>query len=171
VFARRVGRWPERIGDVGVVKDTAIHDLDLVRYLFEQDPQSIYAQMGSLNHQFEDYAQIMLGFGGIQTAFIEANWLTPRKTRHLTVTCENAQVTLNFLTQRVLIEDAYGRRDASPTWEEPLKLELMDFVKSTIEDHEPAITGIDGLKALILAELAITSAHKNDVMVISHDLL
>ncbi|RLI36369.1 hypothetical protein DRO66_05765, partial [Candidatus Bathyarchaeota archaeon] len=29
-FARRVGRWPERIGDVGVVKDTAIHDLDIM---------------------------------------------------------------------------------------------------------------------------------------------
>ena len=31
-FAKRVGRWPERVGDVGVVKDSAIHDLDSVSY-------------------------------------------------------------------------------------------------------------------------------------------
>ncbi len=30
---RRVARWPIRIGDVGVVKDTAIHDIDAMRYL------------------------------------------------------------------------------------------------------------------------------------------
>ncbi|MEM3040854.1 MAG: Gfo/Idh/MocA family oxidoreductase, partial [Nitrososphaerota archaeon] len=36
VFARRVGRWPERVGDVGVIKDSAIHDLDLMRYLFNE---------------------------------------------------------------------------------------------------------------------------------------
>jgi UDP-N-acetylglucosamine 3-dehydrogenase len=171
VFARRVGRWPVRIGDVGVVKDTAIHDLDIVRYVFEQDPQSIYAQMGSLGHRFEDYAQIMLGFDGIQTAFIEANWLTPRKIRFLTVTCENAQITLNYLTQKVLIEDVYGSRDVSPRWEEPLKLELKNYVNCVIEGHEPAITGIDGLKALTLAELAIKSAHENNVILLPHDLL
>jgi len=170
-FARRVGRWPMRIGDVGVVKDTAIHDLDIVRYMFGQDPQSIYAQIGSLGHRFEDYAQIMLGFGGIQTAFIEANWLTPRKVRFLTVTCENAQITLNYLTQQVLIEDVYGSRDVSPSWEEPLKLELTNFVKSVIEDRKPAITGVDGLKALTLAELAIKSAHDNNVILLSHNLL
>ncbi|MCX8171837.1 MAG: Gfo/Idh/MocA family oxidoreductase, partial [Candidatus Bathyarchaeota archaeon] len=28
VTAKRVSRWPERIGDVGVIKDTAIHDID-----------------------------------------------------------------------------------------------------------------------------------------------
>jgi len=163
-FAKRVGRWPERIGDVGVVKDTAIHDLDIMRFLFEQEPLSLYARMGSLGHKFEDYVQIVLGFNGIQTGFIEANWLTPRKTRTLTVTCENALVVLDYLTQKIALEDAYGTRDMSPKWEEPLMLELREFVKSVIECREPLVTGRDGLKALSLAELAIESAQRNIVI-------
>jgi UDP-N-acetylglucosamine 3-dehydrogenase len=163
-FARRVGRWPERIGDVGVVKDTAIHDLDIMRFIFEQEPQSIYARMGSLGHRFEDYAQIMLGFHGIQTGFIEANWLTPKKKRTLIVTCENAIVSLDYLTQKITVEDVYGLRDVSPNWDEPLMLELQDFVESIIEDRAPSVTGMDGLNALNLAELAIASAEKNAVI-------
>ncbi|RLI38181.1 gfo/Idh/MocA family oxidoreductase, partial [Candidatus Bathyarchaeota archaeon] len=156
--------WPERIGDVGVVKDTAIHDLDIMRFIFEQEPQSIYARMGSLGHRFEDYAQIMLGFHGIQTGFIEANWLTPKKKRTLTVTCENAIVSLDYLTQKITVEDVYGLRDVSPNWDEPLMLELQDFVESIIEDRAPSVTGMDGLNALNLAELAIASAKKNAVI-------
>ena len=30
--SRRVSEWPERVGDVGVVKDSAIHDVDTVSY-------------------------------------------------------------------------------------------------------------------------------------------
>jgi UDP-N-acetylglucosamine 3-dehydrogenase len=163
-FARRVGRWPERIGDVGVVKDTAIHDLDIMRFIFEQEPRSLYARMGSLGHRYEDYAQIMLGFHGIQTGFIEANWLTPQKKRTLTVTCENAIVTLDYLTQKISVEDVYGLRDVSSKWEEPLMRELRDFVESVVKDRTPSVTGMDGLKALTLAELAIASAEKNTVI-------
>ncbi len=165
-FARRVGRWPERIGDVGVVKDTAIHDLDIMRFIFDQEPRSLYARMGSLGHRFEDYAEIMLGFHGIQTGFIEANWLTPQKKRTLTVTCENAIVTLDYLTQKISVEDMYGQRDVSSTWEEPLRRELQDFVDSVADDRPPAVTGIDGLKALTLAERAIASAETNAVITV-----
>jgi len=165
-FARRVGRWPERIGDVGVVKDTAIHDLDIMRFLFEQEPKSLYARMGSLGHKYEDYVQVMLGFNGIQTGFIEANWLTPSKKRTLTVTCGNALVTLDYLTQKIFIEDISGLQEMNSTWKEPLVLELKNFVKSVIEDRAPLVTGRDGLQALTLAELAIESAKRNAVITV-----
>jgi len=62
LLARRVGRWPERIGDVGVVRDTAIHDIDLARYIFRDEVNSVYARTGSMKHTKEDYAEIMLQF-------------------------------------------------------------------------------------------------------------
>ena len=46
--AKRVSQWPERIGDVGVVKDTAIHDIDVMRFISQQDPITVYAKMGSM---------------------------------------------------------------------------------------------------------------------------
>src|SRR2546426_9248434 len=44
---RRVARWPIRIGDVGVVKDTAIHDIDAMRYILERKVTQDFAQTGS----------------------------------------------------------------------------------------------------------------------------
>ena len=46
--AKRVSQWPERIGDVGVVKDTAIHDIDVMRFISGEDPISVYAKMGRM---------------------------------------------------------------------------------------------------------------------------
>src|SRR6266700_5586343 len=40
---RRVARWPIRIGDVGVVKDTAIHDIDAMRYLLEEEVAAMFS--------------------------------------------------------------------------------------------------------------------------------
>ena len=44
--------------------------------------------------------------------------------------------------------------------------ELRDFIERIIEDRAPSVTGMDGLKALTLAELAISSAEKNTVMIV-----
>src|SRR4030042_3848189 len=82
VTAKRVSQWPERIGDVGVVKDTAIHDIDVMRYISKQDPISVYAKMGSKRIQkFEDYAHIMLTYENGESAFIKTTWRTPHTPR------------------------------------------------------------------------------------------
>ena len=44
--AKRVSQWPERIGDVGVVKDTAIHDIDVMRFISKQDPSYCLRENG-----------------------------------------------------------------------------------------------------------------------------
>ena len=41
-FAKRVGPLPPRIKDVGVSIDLAIHDLDIMNYLFEEDVTQVY---------------------------------------------------------------------------------------------------------------------------------
>jgi len=157
-ISRRVGSWPERIGDVGVVKDSAIHDLDIMRFLFGEDPQTVYARAGSLNHRFEDYAQIMLSFSGVKTAFVEANWLTPHKVRTLTVTGSKGIVNTDYITQEITIEDDAKEVKPKTTYSEPLKLELEHFADSIINDREPNVTGLDGLRALQIAEASLKSA-------------
>jgi len=157
--AKRVSRWPERIGDIGVVKDTAIHDIDIMRYILGEDPVAVYANAGSLKHErFEDYAQIMLTFSGGRTAFIEANWLTPYKIRKLTVTGAKAIISLDYITQEMSIETEGQTLTPREEWREPLKLELKHFVDCILEGKEPLVTGLDGLKALEIAEAALRSA-------------
>jgi UDP-N-acetylglucosamine 3-dehydrogenase len=157
--AKRVSQWPERIGDVGVVKDYAIHEIDIMRGIFEEDPTSVYARVGNLKHtKYEDYAQMMLTFKSGKTAFIEANWLTPDKIRSLTLTGSDAIMSLDYLTQGITIETLEKTLKPRHDWQEPLMLELQHFAKSIIKDTNLEVTGVDGLKALIIAEAAIKSS-------------
>jgi UDP-N-acetylglucosamine 3-dehydrogenase len=157
--AKRVSEWPERIGDVGVVKDTAIHDIDIIRYLFDEEPIAVYAKTGSMKHKkFEDYVQIMLTFEGGKSAFIESNWLTPYKTRTLVVTGSKAIMKLDYITQELTIEDAKETIQPRYPWQEPLKLELKHFANCILKKEKPLITGMDGLKALQIAEAALKSS-------------
>jgi len=160
--ARRVSQWPERIGDVGVVKDTAIHDIDVMRYIFNEDPITVYAKTGSMKHiKFEDYAQIMLTYKDGKSAFIESNWLTPYKTRMLTVTGSDAIMRLDYMTQELWIEEPKENLQPRYQWQEPLKLELQHFADCILEKKKALISGVDGLKALQVAEAALQSSAKN----------
>lgn len=157
--AKRVSQWPERIGDVGVVKDTAIHDIDVMRFIFNEDPTAVYAKTGNMAHRkFEDYIQIMLTYESGKSAFIESNWLTPYKTRTLIVTGSTAIMKLDYITQELTIEDA--KQTVQPRYlpQEPLKLELQHFARCALGREKPLITGVDGLKALEIAEAALKSS-------------
>jgi len=159
--ARRVSQWPERVGDVGVLKDTAIHDIDVMRYLFAADPLAVYAKAGNLRHtRFEDYAQIMLTFSRGRTAFIESNWLTPYKVRSLIVTGSEAIMSLNYLTQEITIETKGQTLTPRYEWTEPLRLELQHFADCVLNGRETVVSGLDGLRALQIAEAALKSAKK-----------
>jgi UDP-N-acetylglucosamine 3-dehydrogenase len=163
--AKRVSQWPERIGDVGVVKDTAIHDIDVMLYLFNEDPIAVYAKTGNMRHKkFEDYAQIMLTFKGGKSAFIESNWLTPYKTRILIATGSEAIMRLDYITQELTVEDAQETVQPRYQIQEPLKLELQHFANCILKKEKPLITGLDGLKALRIAESAIKSSSTDKII-------
>lgn len=163
--AKRVSQWPERIGDIGVVKDTAIHDIDVMLYLFNDDPIAVYAKTGSMRHKkFEDYAQIMLTFEGGKSAFIESNWLTPYKTRILIATGSEAIMRLDYITQELTVEDANETVQPRFQIQEPLKLELQHFANCIRKKEKPLITGLDGLKALRIAESAIKSSSTDRIV-------
>lgn len=156
--ARRVGRKPDRISDVGVVRDTAIHDIDLARYIFKDEVNCIYARIGSTKNSNEDYAEIMLQFRNGGTAFIDANWLTLRKMRTLIVTGSDATAQLDYITQEMSVD--YSERTVKPEIEkrEPLKLELSHFAQSILNNRPFAVNGVDGMKAVAICENVIQSS-------------
>jgi UDP-N-acetylglucosamine 3-dehydrogenase len=163
-LARRVGRWPERIGDVGVVRDTAIHDIDLARYIFEDEVNAVYARTGSMRHKNEDYAEIMLQFTDGGTAFIDANWLSPRKVRSLVVTGSEATAQLDYITQEVGIENYQKTVKSNLEKKEPLTMELTHFAESIINDKPFSVNGLDGLKAVEICEAVLRSGSDGKTM-------
>jgi len=159
---RRLSRRPIRIGDVGVIKDLAIHDIDIINQLFKDDATVVFASAGSIAHSFEDYANIQIGYHGNKSAFVETNWLTPRKIRTLTITGTEGIITVEYIAQQIIIENNERLYQPYLTPEEPLYNELNSFINSILTDTEPEVTGEDGLKALKICEAAISSAKKRE---------
>jgi len=162
---RRVARWPIRIGDVGVVKDTAIHDIDAMRYLLDEEVSAIFAQTGSLRtHSYEDYAEIMLRFKGGTTGFIDANWLTPRKVRTLIITGSDATINLDYITQEITVEDSKHLVKPYTPWAEPLKVELENFITTILNDAKESPSGEDALEAIRVCDAALASGKSKSLV-------
>ena len=160
--ARRVSRRALRIGDVGVIKDLAIHDIDVVLQLFKKEAvKDVYAVAGSIAHKFEDYANIVIRFKGNKNVFIETNWLTPRKVRRLIVTGTEGIINIEYITQEITVENKSRSYMPFLTKKEPLRLELEHFVNSILNGKTPNPTGEDGLKALQVCEAALRSAQSH----------
>lgn len=155
---QRVSRSPGRIGDVGVIKDLAIHDVDVVDHLFGGEAQSVYAVAGAIQHKYEDYAQINISFGKNHNAIVSTNWLTPRKIRTLTITGTEGIINVEYIMQQITIENNSQLIQPYLPYQEPLMSELKSLTSAIRNDTSPQVTGEDGLRALRICEAALQSA-------------
>lgn len=162
-FAKRVGPLPPRIKDVGVAIDLAIHDLDVMNYLFDEDIVQVYGVMNSIldDCEFEDHAEIMVSFNNESTGIIEVNWLTPYKRRELELTGTDGIISVDYIEQSIEVFGKFAQ-DIEIKHEEPLKEELKSFLNSVENNQEPEITGEDGLRALkmVIAANKSSKEHK-----------
>jgi UDP-N-acetylglucosamine 3-dehydrogenase len=154
----RENRRGENIVDVGVVKDASVHDIDTARWLFGEEPKTVYARVGSVMGKNEDFATILLGFGDERTAFITTNWVTPSRVRQLSAVFEKAVVTLDFITQEIQVHEEAGTQVPNHTVQEPLMLELKEYVAAIAEGRQPLVTGKDGLMVTRIAEAVLASS-------------
>ncbi|MFW9830237.1 MAG: Gfo/Idh/MocA family oxidoreductase [Candidatus Thorarchaeota archaeon] len=163
--ARRLGPFvPGRVADIGIIKDLAIHDIDIARFLVKQEATSVYAIAGSLYHKYEDHANLVIRFDDKPTFFLECNWLTPRKLRGLSITGSEGVLSLDYISQEVSLGTKQWEQKSTSTWDEPLKRELSHFAKCIIDHQLPLTSGNDGLEALRIAEAALESAKSKRII-------
>jgi UDP-N-acetylglucosamine 3-dehydrogenase len=154
----RENRRGENITDVGVVKDASVHDIDTARWLFGEEPRTVYARVGSVLGKNEDFAAILLGFSGERTAFIITNWVTPKRVRQLDAVFARGVVTVNFITQEMQVHDENETKVPQHSFQEPLTLELKEFVYAIQEKRPALVTGKDGLNVIRVAEAVLASS-------------
>ncbi|MFX0169273.1 MAG: Gfo/Idh/MocA family oxidoreductase [Candidatus Hodarchaeota archaeon] len=168
--ARRLGPFvPERVADIGIIKDLAIHDIDIARYMVKQEATSVYAIAGSLYHKYEDHANLVIRFDDKPTFFIECNWLTPHKLRGLNITGSRGVLSLDYISQEVSLGTNQWIQKSTASWDEPLKHELTHFIQSVAQQQEPLTSGRDGLEALKIAEAALVSAQSKKIIYLEEE--
>ena len=160
VTATRLGPFPDRIRDVGVVVDLAPHDLDVMRFLLGADPVRLYAETEQRIHtDHEDLFVGVLKFANGAVGLLNINWLTPTKLRTITVTGERGMYRADYLSQELVFvaNPAIGTVSAGPAEvrpiarREPLVVELEAFA-AAVRDGGPA--PVDPREALIALQLA-----------------
>jgi len=183
VHCERLSLFPQRIIDVGVIIDLAIHEIDILKYLVDSKIKRVYAETAQRFHSSnEDLLIGTIRFENNILGVISANWLTPKKVRKIRVTGEKGMFVANYLTQELyfyekefaakevdynksLIMGKEGKKiKIAIENSEPLKNELQAFIECIQHNKEPPVTGKDGLGALVIAQKFLESSKKNEVI-------
>jgi UDP-N-acetylglucosamine 3-dehydrogenase len=177
IHVRRIGPFPARIKDVGVVIDLATHDLDIMHYLTGSHVTRLHAELGHrLCTDYEDMLSAVLRFENEIVGVLDINWLSPTKVRELSVIGERGMFVANYLTQDLVLyeNDAVAQAD---NWHElavmgvsegrmirlkvnkrePLRAELDAFVRAIQTGSRPLVHAEDSLLALSLAQKLVDS--------------
>ncbi len=182
IHARRVGPFPSRVQDVGVVIDLATHELNLLEYLTGSHVESVYAEIEREIHaQHEDLLTGILKFMDGTIGILDVNWLTPTKIRELSLIGEKGMFLVNYLTQDLYF---YENEYRNGNWEdlaimgvsegrrirynikrkEPLLAELESFVGAVENDTDTQIGGEEALRAVHLAQRLLESGQRHEVV-------
>jgi UDP-N-acetylglucosamine 3-dehydrogenase len=177
VVTRRQGPFPNRIADVGVVKDLATHDIDLTAWVTQSSYQSVSARVAyKSGRQHEDLvAAVGLLDGGLIANHL-VNWLSPMKERVTIVTGEKGCFVADTLSADLTL----FRNASVPTeWDqiarfrgvsegdmvryaipkpEPLRLEHEAFRDAVLGKSSDIVTMRQGLATVAVAEALLEAA-------------
>jgi len=156
----RENRMPLHIKDVGIIYDTSVHDIDTAMWLFDDTPQVVFARAGSINHEHEDFATIMLGFKDNKVAIISSNWITPTRVRNFNAVCTEGIISSDFITQEVRIETKNDSEIPRKEKQEPLQLEIQNFLGAIEGKNELRVKPEQAINVTKIAEASLLSSQK-----------
>lgn len=157
VRSRRMNKYSPRAGDVSVVMDLMIHDLDLLAQLTGQSEAKIVSlQTRKEKGTFADYVDVTLEIGGVE-AQLMASRLEEEPTRDLKLDYADGHVHLNFLKRDVTnttsqpVAADFGSDDLPLSLKDPLAFGTQSFLASVRAGTSPLVSGQAGRRALALA--------------------
>ncbi len=156
----RESRMPLHIKDVGIIYDTSVHDIDTAMWLFDDTPQVVFARAGSINHEHEDFATIMLGFKDNKVAIISSNWVTPTRVRNFNAVCTEGIISADFISQEVRIETKNDTEIPRNEKQEPLQLEIENFLGALEGKNELRVKPEQAVNVTKIAEASLLSSQK-----------
>lgn len=174
----RLAQFNPRGTDVAVVLDLMIHDIDIILSLVKSEVKQISASGVKVVSDNLDIANARLEFENGAVANVTASRISQKKMRKMRMFQKDAYIGVDFNTgiseiYRLVSPDdkslehfitfgemGVGEKRKAVIYEQPeqkeinsLKYELQLFVDSIIKDEKPIVSGIDGLRALKVADM------------------
>ncbi len=184
IATERVGPFPDRVRDVGVVKDLATHDHDHVRWLGASPVEVVAAQ--TTHRMGREHEDLVLATGRLAsrvTFNCQVDWLTPTKRRRTRILGERGMLAADTLTGDLTF---YENADVAIEWDttqqlrgvsegnatryalqrrEPLLVEHEAFWAYVAGDDDAPVVPLDaGLEAVLTAEAVLESARTGDAV-------
>lgn len=115
IATERVGPFPNRIQDVGVVKDLATHDIDIVTWIGGADFSDVSGQLAhKMGRPHEDLVVATGRLANDVVASINVNWLTPVKRRSVSVLGEKGSFVADLLSGDLTF---YANAEVDSEWD------------------------------------------------------
>jgi predicted dehydrogenase len=179
VATRRQGPFPNRIADVGVVKDLATHDIDLAAWVIQSPYESVSAHTAhTCGREHEDLISVTgLMANGVVVSHL-VNWLSPMKERLTVVTGERGAFVADTLhgdltfhanglqpTEWSQVASFRGVSEGDVTRfaipkREPLRVQHENFRDAVLGREASIVTMREGMATVRVAEACLTSARE-----------
>lgn len=164
IASKRIGLYPKRDWDMGVILDLSIHDIYLQEKIMGKHKivNAFGIKKCYKDSIHADAAFIILDFGSA-IGQIESNWLTPSKFRRIYVNGEFGGISADFITQQVNIRTGIDLQGEHPITKDtsytPLRSDepLMREINNFLYDKEQYVTLDDGIRALDIALKVVNS--------------
>jgi len=160
VEVHRLGAFPDRSLDIDVVFDLMIHDLDVILSIVRSDVVAVDAVGVPVLTDRVDIANARLRFASGCIANVTASRISRDRVRKLRFFQPDMYVSVDYAQQEVEGWRLVRRTGERPSIEggklpverqEPLALEMADFVRAVRERGRPLVDGEAGRRALALA--------------------
>ncbi len=155
IEVHRLGPFPYRGTDTGVIMDLMIHDLDLIVSLLREPVKKIEALGACVISSHEDIANVRITFSSGCVANITASRVSEERIRKLRVFEQGGYFSLSFPEGEMKIYRKekekivkYTKTFRNP---DPLREELLDFIKAIKNNTQPLVRGEEALDSLALA--------------------
>ena len=162
IEVQRLGSFSARSLDIDVVLDLMVHDLDIIMTLIRDDVVSIKSTGIHVLSEKIDIANARLEFRSGCVATLTASRVHQGKVRKLRIFEPTSYYSIDYIDQEVKIFPLDGRQADIKTLkiqkEEPLRKELLNFLRSVTTGKNVKVTGEEGLRALRLAYQVIQEA-------------
>jgi UDP-N-acetylglucosamine 3-dehydrogenase len=150
ISTERVGPFPHRIQDVGVVKDLATHDIDIVTWIGGARFATVSGQLAhKMGRPHEDLVAAIGRLENDVVASMNVNWLTPVKRRAVSVLGEKGSFVADLIAGDLFF---YANANVDAEWDQLAQIRGVsegDMIRYAFPKREPLAVEHEAFRAAV----------------------